>query len=104
MAKVTVHSLKKRKVGDVELPDSAYDYPLNRHLMYEAVRHYLATGRRGTHDCKNRVEVRGAPQGGTLVKLLLPASPVGAPNLRTLSMRSLLFEDLRPLAIRSRRG
>lgn len=59
MAKVEVHSLKKKKVGSVDLPDSAFDYPVNRHLMYEAVRHYLATGRRGTHDTKNRVEVSG---------------------------------------------
>jgi hypothetical protein len=33
--------------------------------------------------------------------MVLPASPIGAPNLRTLGMRSLLFEDLRGLAIRS---
>jgi signal transduction histidine kinase len=51
-----------------------------------------------------RITVR-SPQGeGTTVSLVLPASPCGAPNLRTLSLRSLLFEDLRALAIRGSAG
>lgn len=59
MAEVKVFGANRRKVGTVELPDAAFDYPFKRHLVYEAVRHYLATGRSGTHKVKNRVEVSG---------------------------------------------
>ncbi|MHC4829517.1 MAG: ATP-binding protein [Planctomycetota bacterium] len=45
-----------------------------------------------------RVEIRSdGPGRGTQVRLVLPASPVGAPNLRTLSLRSALVEDLAAL-------
>jgi signal transduction histidine kinase len=47
-----------------------------------------------------RIDVRSRSGEGATVTLVLPASPVGAPNLRTLGLRSLLFEDLRGLAIR----
>ena len=47
-----------------------------------------------------RIDVRSRPGEGATVTLILPASPIGAPNLRTLGLRSLLFEDLRGLAIR----
>lgn len=59
MAEFKVVDMSSKKVGEVQLPDEAFDYPFNRHLVYEAVRHYLATGRAGTHKVKNRVEVRG---------------------------------------------
>jgi len=47
-----------------------------------------------------RLRVRSSPGEGATVHIVIPASPCGAPNLRTLSLRSLLFEDLRALAIR----
>lgn len=50
-----------------------------------------------------RVEADSLPEGGASVRLVLPASPSGAPTLRTLSLRSVLFEDLRPLSGRSGR-
>lgn len=59
MAQVKVHDLSLREVGTVELPDAVYDYPFKRHLLYEAVRHYLACARAGTHKVKNRIEVSG---------------------------------------------
>jgi len=59
MAEIAVHNTKRKKVGTVELPDAAYDYPFKRHLLYEAVRHFLAVGRAGTHKAKTRVEVSG---------------------------------------------
>ncbi|RMG48143.1 MAG: 50S ribosomal protein L4 [Acidobacteria bacterium] len=59
MAEITVKNLRLEDVGSVDLPDAVYDYPFKRHLVYEAVRHYLACGRRGTHKTKNRVEVSG---------------------------------------------
>jgi signal transduction histidine kinase len=51
-----------------------------------------------------RIDVQSRPGEGAVVTLVLPASPVGAPNLRTLGLRSLLFEDLRGLAIRGGSG
>jgi len=59
MAEMPVSNLKREPVGSIELPDQVYDYPFKRHLVYEAVRHYLACGRSGTHKTKNRVEVSG---------------------------------------------
>ncbi len=59
MAEMSIINMKREAIGSVELPDAAYDYPLKRHLLYEAVRHYLAVGRAGTHKAKNRVEVSG---------------------------------------------
>jgi signal transduction histidine kinase len=49
-----------------------------------------------------RIQLRnreGAAHGAE-VTVHIAASPVGAPNLRNLSLRSVLFEDLRALAIR----
>lgn len=51
-----------------------------------------------------QIDIKSRPGEGAAVTLVLPASPVGAPNLRTLGLRSLLFEDLRGLAIRSGTG
>ena len=59
MPEVSVYNLKNEEVGKVELPPAAFEYPLKRHLVWEAVRHYLACARRGTHKTKNRVEVSG---------------------------------------------
>jgi len=48
-----------KTVGTISLPDAVFAAPVKRHLLYEAVRHYRATARRGTHDTKNRTEVEG---------------------------------------------
>lgn len=42
-----------------ELNDAVFGVPANRHLLYEAVRHYRAHHRRGTHATKNRALVSG---------------------------------------------
>ncbi len=59
MAEIEVFNARREKVGAVELPDLAFAYPFKRHLLYEAVRHYLACARAGTHKAKNRTEVSG---------------------------------------------
>ena len=59
MAEIKVINAKRRKVGTVDLPDAAFDYPFKRHLVHESVHHYRAGGRAGTHKVKNRVEVSG---------------------------------------------
>ncbi|MGQ9919098.1 MAG: 50S ribosomal protein L4 [Bryobacteraceae bacterium] len=60
MAKVDVFDLKNNKVGEVELADSVFNAPVNEHLLYESVRHYLAGRRRGTAKTKPRSEVAGS--------------------------------------------
>jgi large subunit ribosomal protein L4 len=60
MAKVDVFDLKNNKVGEVELADSVFNAPVNEHLLYESVRHYLAGRRRGTAKTKVRGEVDGS--------------------------------------------
>jgi large subunit ribosomal protein L4 len=59
MAEIAVHNARREEVGRVELPDDVFGRPFNRHLVYEAVRCYLATARRGTHSTKNRADVSG---------------------------------------------
>ncbi len=47
------------QVGNVELPDEVFATPVNEALLWEVVRMQLANRRRGSHDVKNRSEVRG---------------------------------------------
>jgi large subunit ribosomal protein L4 len=60
MAKLPVWNWKKETVGEVELPASVFDYPYRRHLVWQAVKAYLAARRRGTHKTKVRSEVSGS--------------------------------------------
>ncbi len=41
------------------LSDAVFGVKPNRHLLYEAVKHYRAARHRGTHATKNRAAVRG---------------------------------------------
>jgi large subunit ribosomal protein L4 len=59
MPKVDVKSLSNKKVGTVELRDDVFAAPVKEALLHEAVRHYLASQRRGTHKTKTRAEVSG---------------------------------------------
>jgi len=59
-ATVKVYDLEKREVGEEPLPAEVFGAPSNRHLVHEAVRHFLAAARAGTHDTKTRGEVSGA--------------------------------------------
>ena len=44
----------------VELPDEIFGTEPNEHVMYLAVKQYLASQRQGTHKVKTRAEVQGA--------------------------------------------
>ena len=59
MPEIDLRNVKGETVGRVSLPDGVFAAPVKRHLLYEAVRHYRAVGRAGTHDTKNRSEVAG---------------------------------------------
>jgi large subunit ribosomal protein L4 len=60
MPKVDVLDLTNKKVGEVELSDAVFGAEVNQDLLYEAVRHYLAGLRAGTHKTKTRHEVAGS--------------------------------------------
>ena len=55
-----VYSLTNQEVGEIELSERVFAAPLNRHLIWEAVNHFLAKGRAGTACTKVRSEVAGS--------------------------------------------
>ena len=59
MAKIQVVNLKGAKVGEFEL-DELFSGDVNEALIWEAVKHYRAALRQGTHATKNRKAVSGA--------------------------------------------
>ena len=59
MSAVQVRNLKNEEVSSFELPEKVFSYPAKHHLVYEAVCHFRAVGRAGTHATKNRVDVAG---------------------------------------------
>ena len=59
MAKVTVFNMEGKEVGDIELSDDIFGVRPNEHLIYLAVKQYLANQRQGTQKAKTRAEVSG---------------------------------------------
>jgi len=59
MATIDVTDLKGKKVGTLELWDEVFG-GINEDLLWEAVKHYRAAQRAGTHATKNRKLVSGA--------------------------------------------
>ncbi len=57
--KIDVKNWENEIVGSVELPDDVFAREANDHLVWEVVRAYLASRRRGTHHAKDRSEVTG---------------------------------------------
>ena len=60
MPKVDVVDLNNKVVGSVELADAVFAAPVNEALIYQAVHHYTAGLRAGTHKTKTRAEVSGS--------------------------------------------
>lgn len=59
MPTVKVHNMKGEEVGQMELADAVFGVKVNSHVLHLAVTKQLAAQRLGTHDTKNRSEVRG---------------------------------------------
>ena len=59
MAKIDVLNLKGAKVGTLDLADEIFG-AVNEDLLWEAVKHYRAAQRAGTHATKNRKLVSGS--------------------------------------------
>jgi len=60
MTTVKVYSFDNKEVGELELNDQVFSAPVNRHLIWEAVNHFLAARRAGTASTKVRSEVAGS--------------------------------------------
>lgn len=61
MANLDVVNLNGDKVGSIELPDAVFGPDqVNEALLWEAVKHYRASLRQGTHKTKSRSEVAGS--------------------------------------------
>ena len=59
MATIDIHNLDGEKVGTLELADEVFG-AVNEDLLWEAVKHYRAAHRAGTHATKNKKLVSGA--------------------------------------------
>src|SRR6266705_3329040 len=60
MATVDVKMLNNGVVGTLDLSDDVFNGPINKGLMHQAVKQYLASRRAGTHKTKTRAEVSGS--------------------------------------------
>jgi large subunit ribosomal protein L4 len=60
MANINVVNLGGEKVGEFDLLDEVFAGEVNEALLWEAVKHYRASIRQGTHATKNRKLVSGA--------------------------------------------
>jgi large subunit ribosomal protein L4 len=59
MATIDIHDLSGKTVGTLELADEVFG-AVNEDLIWEAVKHYRAAQRAGTHATKNKKLVSGA--------------------------------------------
>jgi large subunit ribosomal protein L4 len=57
--KIEVKNWDNKVVGEMDLPDALFAREVKQHLVWEVVRAYLASRRRGTHKAKGRSEVTG---------------------------------------------
>ncbi|WP_207496315.1 50S ribosomal protein L4 [Aridibaculum aurantiacum] len=56
-----IFNIKGEKTGrTIELPEEIFGAEPNEHVVYLAVKQYLAAARQGTHKVKTRAEVQGA--------------------------------------------
>jgi large subunit ribosomal protein L4 len=59
MATLEVKNLEGQTVKELQVPDEVFGTRPNQSLLWEAVKQYLASQRRGTHKTKSRGEVSG---------------------------------------------
>ncbi len=112
MPKVALYNVSGEQVGDIELKDDVFGIEINTHVMYEAVKVYLANQRQGTQSAKTRSEVRGggrkpwrqkgtgrARQGSIRSPQWKGGGVIFAPKPRDYSMK--LPKKIRRLALKS---
>lgn len=58
--KIDIKNWENEVVGEAELPENVFGRKVSEHLVWEVVRAFLASRRRGTHKTKERGEVIGS--------------------------------------------
>jgi large subunit ribosomal protein L4 len=59
MVEMNVHSIEGEKIDEMKLNDDMFDANINKHIVHQIVKRYLAEKRRGTASTKGRSDVRG---------------------------------------------
>lgn len=59
MPTVAVYNMEGAKVGSMEVSDAIFAAEVNKPVLHEVVKNYLANQRQGTQSTKTRTEVRG---------------------------------------------
>ena len=98
MPTVDVVDLNNQKVGELELADEVFGTEVNENLLYEAVRHYQAGQRAGTHKTKVRGDVAGARIGSVRSPIWRHGGTAHGPQPRDYSYklpRKMLLGALR---------
>ena len=83
MVDMNIHAIDGKKIGEIELNNNLFDAKINKHVVHQIVKRYLAGKRRGTASTKNRSEVSG---GGRK-----PWKQKGTGRARAGSIRSPLW-------------
>jgi len=60
MAKISLYNIEGKEIDKIELPKEVFDVSVNKKLIAQAVRVYLANKRQGTASTKTRGEVAGS--------------------------------------------
>lgn len=59
MTKIALYNMSGEQAGEIDLNDDIFNIEVNEHVMYEAVKTYMANQRQGNQSTKTRSEVRG---------------------------------------------
>jgi large subunit ribosomal protein L4 len=60
MPVIKIKNLENEEIGELELSEKVFDAPLNKSLIYSAVRNFLANQRQGTVATKTRGDASGS--------------------------------------------
>jgi len=59
MSQLPLYDVNGKNLGELNAPDSVFAQKSNDQVIYETLKWYLASQRRGTHSTKTKAEVRG---------------------------------------------
>lgn len=59
MVDMNVHSVDGEKIGEIKLKEEMFNAKINKHIVHQIIKRYLAEKRRGTASTKGRSEVSG---------------------------------------------
>ncbi len=59
MIDMKIHSVEGETIGEIKLNEDLFNAKINKHIVHQIVKRYLADKRRGTASTKGRSDVRG---------------------------------------------